>query len=203
MMMAANSSVRAQGARRQAPSGDDGRGVGGQIRELRTARGLTLEFVAQEAGITRSALSQIERNQANPTLATLKALASALGITIGQLFPPAAAPGRIVVRRGERKRLWPRSGITYELLTPDLGGRIEFILGIYDQGASTGDEAFAYPAEQCGLVLQGRAEIHLSETSYRLEAGDSIRFDCSIPHRIVNAGPSELRCLWAISPPTF
>lgn len=195
-------SVR-QAVRRPAPSGEDEHRVGGQIRDLRTARGLTLESLAREVGITRSALSQIERNQANPTLATLKALASALGITIGRLFPPPAVSGRIVVRRGDRKRLSPRSGITYELLTPDLGSRIEFILGTYERGASTGDEAFAYPAEQCGLVLQGRAEIYLSETSYRLEAGDSIRFDCSMPHRIVNAGRSQLRCLWAISPPTF
>jgi len=38
---------------------------------------------------------------------------------------------------------------------------------------------------------------------HRLRAGDSIRFDCSIPHRITNAGRGRLRCIWAISPPTF
>jgi mannose-6-phosphate isomerase-like protein (cupin superfamily) len=108
-----------------------------------------------------------------------------------------------VVRAGERKRLSPRRGITYQLLTPDLSGHIELILSEYEVGAGTGEEAFAYSAEQCGLVLQGVAQVHLGDTVHRLRAGDSIRFDCSIPHRIANAGRGRLRCLWAISPPTF
>ena len=72
-----------------------------------------------------------------------------------------------------------------------------------DAGASTGSEPFAYSAEQCGLVLEGVAEIHLGDAVHRLEAGDSIRFDCAVPHRIVNAGPGELRCIWSIIPPSF
>jgi len=177
--------------------------VGKRVREARLRRGLTLREVAAKAGITTSALSQLERDQFNPTLGTLKALATALDITIGSLFTPATAPDRVVVRPAERKRLSPRQGITYHLLTPDLAGQIEFILSVYDVGASTGEEPFAYPAEQCGLVLEGVAEVHLSDRVHRLEAGDSIRFDCAIPHRIVNRGETELRCIWAIIPPTF
>jgi transcriptional regulator with XRE-family HTH domain len=177
--------------------------VGKRVREARLRQGLTLREVAAKAGITTSALSQLERDQFNPTLGTLKALAMALNLTIGSLFAPSAMPNRVVVRPGERKRLTPRQGITYHLLTPDLSGQIEFILSVYEVGASTGDEPFAYPAEQCGLVLDGVAEIHLGDTVHRLEAGDSIRFDCAIPHRIVNVGATELKCIWAIIPPTF
>jgi transcriptional regulator with XRE-family HTH domain len=177
--------------------------VGKRIREARTRQGLTLREAAAKAGITPSALSQLERDHFNPTLGTLKALAEALGITIGSLFTPSPAVGRLVVRPKERKRLSPRQGITYHLLTPDLSGPIEFILSVYDVGASTGPEPFAYPAEQCGLVLEGAAEVHLGDAVHRLRAGDSIRFDCSIPHRIVNAGKGKLRCIWAIIPPSF
>jgi transcriptional regulator with XRE-family HTH domain len=177
--------------------------VGPRIRTLRLQRRLTLQQVADKAGITPSALSQIERNHSNPTLSSLKAIAAALSTTIGHLFPASAAPDRAVVRPRERKRLSPRRGITYELLTPDLSGQIELILSIYAPGASTGDEAFAYPGEQCGLVLAGVAEVTLNDTVHRLRAGDSIRFDCSVPHRIVNAGKTQLRCIWAIIPPTF
>lgn len=190
-------------ARRSGSGGDHRAGVGPRVRALRTQRQLTLDGLAAKVGVTPSALSQIERDQASPTLGTLKAIASALGITIGQLFPSSTVADRVVVRPADRKRLSPRRGITYELLTPDLAGQIEFILSVYEPGASTGDEAFAYPAEQCGLVLDGVAQVHLSDAVYRLRAGDSIRFDCSIPHRIVNAGRGRLRCLWAISPPTF
>ena len=177
--------------------------VGARVRESRVRQGLTLREVAAKAGITTSALSQLERDQLNPTLSTLKALANALHVTIGSLFTGAGVPSRAVVRASERKSLSPRQGITYQLLTPDLSGPVEFILSVYDVGASTGDEPFAYGAEQCGLVLDGTAEVHLGNDMHRLEAGDSIRFDCSIPQRIVNAGAIELRCIWAIMPPTF
>jgi transcriptional regulator with XRE-family HTH domain len=177
--------------------------VGTRLRQARCRQRLTLREVAAKAGITTSALSQLERDQLNPTLGTLKALATALDITIGSLFAPSRIPDRVVVRPSERKRLSPRQGITYDLLTPDLAGQIEFILSVYDVGASTGEEFFAYPAEQCGLVLDGVAEVHLGDRVHRLDAGDSIRFDCAVPHRIVNAGPTELRCIWAIIPPTF
>src|SRR5262249_33631215 len=177
--------------------------VGTRIREARLRRRLTLREAAAKAGITPSAPSQLERDHFNPTLGTLKALAAALDITIGSLFTPSAAPGRVVVSPADRKRLSPRRGITYHLLTPDLSGQIEFILSVYDRGASTGPEPFAYPAEQCGIVLEGAALVHLGDDVHRLEAGDSIRFDCAIPHRIVNVGRGQLRCIWAIIPPTF
>lgn len=177
--------------------------VGARVRQARVRQGLTLREVAAKAGITTSALSQLERNHFNPTLSTLKALANALHITIGSLFAPSAVPDRVVVRAGERKALSPRQGITYQLLTPDLSGQIEFILSVYEVGVSTGEELFAYSAEQCGVLLEGTAEVHLADQVYRLEAGDSIRFDCSIPHRIVNVGADQLRCIWAIIPPTF
>ena len=177
--------------------------LGSRIRAARLRHSLSLRETAAKAGITPSALSQLERDHFNPTLGTLKALAEALGITIGSLFTPSSVPGRVIVRPADRKRLSPRHGITYHLLTPDLSGQIEFILSVYAPHASTGPEPFAYPAEQCGLVLQGVAEIHLGDAVHRLKAGDSIRFDCAIPHRIVNAGRGQLRCIWAIMPPSF
>jgi len=177
--------------------------VGPRIRSLRLQRRLTLKAVADKAGITSSALSQIERNHSNPSVSSLKAIADALGTTIGHLIPSSPVSDRRVVRATERKRLSPRRGITYELLTPDLSGQIEFILSVYEPGATTGDETFAYPAEQCGVVLAGVADVTLYDTVHHLGAGDSIRFDCSVPHRIANPGRKELRCIWAIIPPTF
>jgi len=60
-------------------------------------------------------------------------------------------------------------------------------VSVYAPGASTGDEAF----------------VTLHDAVHRLGAGDSIRFDCSVPHRIANPGRRQLRCIWAITPPTF
>src|SRR5688500_20243155 len=118
--------------------------VGPRIRSLRLQRRLRLKDVADKAGITPSALSQIERDHSNPTLGTLKAIATTLGTTIGRLFPSTAASDRLLVRARQRKRLSPRRGLTYEPLTPDLSGQLERIVRVYAPGASTGGEACAH-----------------------------------------------------------
>lgn len=177
--------------------------IGAKIRQVRTAQGLTLLQVAQKVGLTRAAISHIERDRSNPSIGTLKAIADALGITMGSLFDIGQPPRSLVVHPGQRKVLSPRRGITYYLLTPDLNGRIEFILSEYQVGATTGDVHYTHPGEECGLVLQGQLELQVGDETYVLKAGDSIRFDCSVPHRLTNTGRTVLRCIWAVSPPSF
>jgi transcriptional regulator with XRE-family HTH domain len=177
--------------------------IGQKIREVRRAQCLTLYQFAQKVGLTQAAISQIERDRSNPSIGALKAIADALSITIGSLFDSEPAAGSLVVRPTERKLLSPRRGIRYYLLTPDLNGRVEFILSEYDRGATTGELRYAHAGEECGLVLKGRLEVHVGEETYLLKAGDSIRFDCSVPHRLTNVGTGVVRCIWAVSPPSF
>ncbi len=177
--------------------------IGQKIREVRKAGGLTLREIAKKVGLTPGAISQIECGRSNPSVGTLKAIADALGITMGSLFDGSQSLESAIVRPIERKILSPRRGITYYLLTPDLNGRVEFILSEYQVGATTGELRYAHAGEECGLVLRGRLELQVGEERYVLGAGDSIRFDCSIPHRLTNIGRGILRCIWAISPPSF
>lgn len=177
--------------------------IGDKVRQARKARGFTLEQVARRVGVTQGAISQIELGRTNPSVATLKALADSLGITVGDLFNSNRAPRSLVVRPHERRVLASGDGIGYQLLTPDTTGRVEFILSEYEPGATTGDLRYSHPGEECGLVLQGRLEIQIGDEVYALKAGDSIRFDCSVPHRLTNIGRTVLRCVWAVSPPSF
>ena len=61
------------------------RALGEAVRQLRGKRGLTQEILARDAGITIATLSLIERGQANPTWDTLKGIAAALGVSMGEL----------------------------------------------------------------------------------------------------------------------
>ena len=178
-------------------------GIGKTIRKIRMRLNLTLRQVADKAGITTSALSQLEREQFDPTIGTLRRIAGALNVTLGTFFPSSDGEEQVVVTAKQRKTLSPKEGITYYLLTPNLAGQVEFILSVYKPGASSGDESLSYSAEQCGLVLKGAAEVHLGDKVHLLHEGDSIRFDCLIPHKIVNVGRGNLHCIWAISPPAF
>ena len=75
--------------------------IGRSLRDARRRRGLTLKAVAQEAGVTESFLSQVERDIASPSIATLRRTV-ALGTTIGTLLDSAGPHGRLV-RKGQRR----------------------------------------------------------------------------------------------------
>src|SRR5260370_16534036 len=115
--------------------------LGERLRTGRLAGRLTLGRVAEKVGVSVSALSQLERDQFNPTIATLKAIATTLDTTIGSLVAETSPLDRAVVRAGERKRLSPRRGITYQLLTPALPAHLPPILSEYAAPAPPGAQA--------------------------------------------------------------
>lgn len=59
--------------------------LGKAIRQLREKRGDTQEALAYEAGVTTGTLSLIERGQSNPAWGTVKGIAKALGVSMGDL----------------------------------------------------------------------------------------------------------------------
>ena len=100
--------------------------VGDLIRTRRRALNLTLAEVARKTEFSVSYVSQVERNRVAPSVAALKKLASALGMSVGQILAQdgPASSGARVVRPHERKSLsYPGSDIRYELLSPDLANR--------------------------------------------------------------------------------
>lgn len=76
-----------------APSDKPQSALGKAIRQLREQNGLTQEAVAHDAGITTATLGVIERGLSNPTWATLKAIASALGVSMIEIASIEAKEG--------------------------------------------------------------------------------------------------------------
>src|SRR3954451_57354 len=78
------------------------RHLGGRVKHLRTVRGWSLEALANASGVSRSMLSQIEREQANPTLAVTLRIARAFALTLGELLEtPNAASSVNVIRAND------------------------------------------------------------------------------------------------------
>ena len=190
--------------------------IGEKVRNLRLGRGMTLNELSEKSGVSKSLLSQIERNISVPTVTTLQKIALAYGIPISRMFSENdtaeqavspnkrdAGPGQImVVRRDRRKKLIMPWGAWQEMLCPDLRHRIEFILLHYPTGARV-EDFYTHDGEECGIVLQGRFRGTIGDQEIVLEAGDSIYYDSSIPHRWENAGEMEATAIWAITPPSF
>lgn len=179
---------------------------GSEVRALRKARGLSLNALASEAGLSVGYLSQIERGISHPSLKALGAIARALGVTVGWFFSggnagPAEEKG-FVVRKQNRRRIIFREGFVDYLLSPNLEGELEFILTHFSPGASTGEQ-YSHRGEEGGMVLEGRLEITVGDQSFVLEAGDSFNFASTKPHRYRNVYDGETVVVYGITPPTY
>ena len=178
--------------------------IGQRIRAVRTLRGLSSRELAQAAGVSRGLISQIELDRANPSIDTLRRIATSLDSPIASFFDEGQTNG-VVVRRNERKTLnVPRSGLTYQLLTPDLNRQIEFIMIELEPGEGGGSrQPFGHPGEEAALVLEGQLHVWIGEEEHVLDAGDSISFNSGLPHRVANLGKKRVALVSAITPPSF
>jgi transcriptional regulator with XRE-family HTH domain len=178
--------------------------LGRKVRELRDTRGLSLKSLADRAGVSESFVSQVERGVANPSVASLRRLAEALGASVGALFEGPPSKGR-VVRRHERGRLvHPRRGWEDFLITPGDARRLQVILSVIEPGQGSGDEPYAHDSdEECVVVLKGSLEFRVGEDEYLLTEGDSLLFESRIPHWNRNPGPSPTEVMWIMTPPSY
>ena len=115
--------------------------LGPRIRALRQARRLTLRDVAERSGVTESFLSQVERDVASPSIATVGRIARALDLSIAQLFAEEPATGRVVRREARRRVAYPGLRAVDEFLTSNMAGRLQVIMSTIEPGGGTGEEA--------------------------------------------------------------
>lgn len=208
--------------------------IGDKLRAIRLQNRITLVRLSEEAGVSKSLLSKIERNHSVPTVTTLQKIAAALKVDLASLFgdpeagDPAASQGRSglpaasgnplpaftppkngneskavsVIRGDQRKKLIMPWGGYYEMLCPDMQHKIEFIYINYPVGERA-TEFYSHEGEECGIILEGTFKAVIGDQEFILEAGDSIYYASSIPHRWENAGDVEAKAIWAITPPSF
>ncbi|MFK7945875.1 MAG: helix-turn-helix domain-containing protein [Paracoccaceae bacterium] len=180
-------------------------GVGGDLRALRKARGLTLTELALKVGRSVGWLSQIERNLAEPTIADLRKLADALDQPMSFLFgAPEAAPeerGYIVRADNWRSLGSSEEGLVEQLLSPDLGGSFEIVRSVFQPGAAL-DAPARRPTEEAGYIVSGQLELTIDGRKFLLGSGDSFRF-AGEPYLWRNPGEEPCIAIWVIAPPVY
>ncbi|UFW71353.1 helix-turn-helix domain-containing protein [Bradyrhizobium sp. WU425] len=188
------------------PKGDLGAAVGGQIRELRKLKKLTLSQLAQAAGISVGYLSQIERNQSKLPIGVLKKLSDVLGVHMNWFFNGnmQATPDErdVVVRKAHRRRLtFTGLGIAEELLSPNLAGPLELLMSTIEPGADSGE--YSHDGNEAGVLIAGRLDLWVDGKLFQLEEGDSFSFSSISQHRCANPGTEPAKVVWAITPPHY
>lgn len=180
--------------------------VGARVRDLRKAKGMTLQQLAGRTGLSVGYLSQLERERAVPSIRALSTIARSLGVNISWFFPDpelAADPeASIVVRAARRPALKFESGIRDELLCPTLSGKLEMLLCTFEPGASSG-ELYAHDGEEAGYVSEGQLELRVDDEVYLLNTGDSFHFDCNRPHGYRNPSDQRTVVIWSVTPPHY
>lgn len=168
--------------------------LGERVRALRREAGLTLDGLAERAGVSRAMLSKVERGEKNPTLVVAARVAEGLGVTLTQLIDTEAPGAVAVARRGERRVMRdPRTGFERQEISPAASGRgVELVYNVVPEGSTSGE----FPPHREGVeehvvVERGRLRAVLGVEEYVLEAGDAVYFEAGVPHRFDNVGEGE------------
>lgn len=177
--------------------------IGTEIRKLRQEQSISIEQLSEMTKLSTGLISQVERNITGPSVTTLWKIAKALNVSINYFFDEYEEIGCVVRKNKRKKIVLPDSKVTYELLSPNLRGKIEHLLVEIEPGEYNTKDLISHEGEECGYIIKGTLKIKLGNKEYILEEGDSICFDSSIPHRYVNAGKEKVISVWAMTPPSF
>ncbi|MDJ0388773.1 cupin domain-containing protein [Roseomonas sp. E05] len=179
--------------------------IGAMARLLRSQRGWSIQELSSRCGLSTGMISQIERGLSTPSLRSLRVLAAALEVPVGQFFENGerggAGAAAYVVRRASRRVMnLNNRGVTKAFLMPPGAGLLDMWEFRIAPGGSSGGDLAQHEGEKAGVVLEGRLQLWLDGAPLELEAGDSFRFSGLQPHRVDNPYAMEAAAIWIIVP---
>jgi transcriptional regulator with XRE-family HTH domain len=187
-----------------------------RLRAERERRNISVRELARRLQVSPSAISQIERGIARPSVATLYAIVAELGLSLDELFahrpesreasspPPAATtsdrPHSPIVTEASRVAIELGTGVRWERLTADPDPEVDFLHVVYEVGgcSSPDGKLMRHPGHEYGLVLSGKLEVTVQFDTYVLTPGESISFDSTTPHRLRNVGDEPMCGVWIV-----
>jgi transcriptional regulator with XRE-family HTH domain len=170
--------------------------LGRTVSRLRKAHNLSLSELSDQSGVAKSIISQIERNETNPTLATIWRLAQALDVAIDRVLQ--GADDEPFIEKSSR-------GDTPILVSEDGKCRLAIIgwiktvewLQWYNFSSEAGgvlaSEPHQHGSVECLSVLEGELEVEVAGVIEMARAGDTLRYRCDRPHVIRNVSTKPAR----------
>ncbi|KGR77970.1 helix-turn-helix domain-containing protein [Ureibacillus sinduriensis] len=176
--------------------------IGKKIEDIRKNRGFSLRELASKAEITPSMLSQIEKNNANPSIQTLKSLAKVLDVPVFTFLMDEIDTKELIVRKENRTSM-TIDGLHYELISPDFTSQIATAIMRLTPGCSSSDELLSHKGEEVAFVLEGSIHLNLMGDEYELNTGDSVKIPSYTKHKWINKNDYEASILFSVTPPSF
>jgi transcriptional regulator with XRE-family HTH domain len=181
-------------ARASEPQVSVSKRLGARLKQLRADKEWSLEDLAAASGVSRSMLSQIEREQANPTLAVTLRIARAFEMSLGELIEtPEAAPSITVIRADDKAHHYRSDRfVRIRTLSPL---HLEKDVELYEvqlQASGALRSAAHFEGTREFLTVQnGLVRVESGEESELLRLGDSANYRADLPHAIINEGTTE------------
>jgi len=184
-------------------------GIGDRLRSERMKSGISQRELARRLGLSPSMISQLERGISKPSVGTLYAIVTELGLSLDRVIrgeDDASVGGTHfteaspVVRPLERQAIDLETGVRWEELTSTSEEGIDFLHATYEVGgASTPDESLMrHNGREYGYVMSGLLGIKIGFQEYELQPGDAIAFDSTLPHRLFNKGDEPVHAIWFV-----
>ena len=178
--------------------------IGEKLRKLRLQRGLTQEEMADRCELSKGFISQVERDLASPSIATLTDMLECLGSNLKDFFSET----------GDEKTVFSQSDMFVKEDAETLRGSItwlvpsaqknemEPILVELGEGGKT-QEMPPHEGEEFGYVLSGTVALHIGGKAHRIRTGESFCLHPGAGHWIENTGKRKAQFLWVSTPPNF
>jgi len=177
--------------------------IGEKLKQLRLRTNLTQEELAIRCDLSKGFISQIERDQSSPSIATLVDILECLGVTPAEFFTQTT-PEQVRYRQED----------AYDATDEDLGNTITWIIPSAQKnemepilislrpGGRTG-EYDPHAGEVFGYVLSGAATLHRGNKKWKIKKGDSIYYSATLPYYLENHTAHKATILWISAPPSF
>ena len=178
--------------------------IGEKLRRLRLQRNLTQEEMADRCELSKGFISQVERDLASPSIATLTDMLESLGSNLNEFFSEKGdektvfSQGDMFVKEDAETL---RGSITW-LVPSAQKNEMEPILVELGEGGET-QEMPPHEGEEFGFVLSGTVTLTMGGKQFKIKTNESFCLHPSAPHKIRNTGKRPARFLWVSTPPNF
>jgi XRE family transcriptional regulator, regulator of sulfur utilization len=193
-----------RGGAKNTPSnnGESGADLGKTIQRLRKAYNLSLGELSEQSGVAKSIISQIERNETNPTLSTVIRLSRALDTTIDEVL--RGDSGSLFIDHQTKSgipMLESQDGLCKLAIVGPLN--LVDVFQWYDFHAKPKGVLESSPHPQGTVehlyIVSGELEVTTGAETKIGKTGEALRYKADVPHKIVNIGPGEAHAVMMLA----
>ncbi len=169
--------------------------LGIRLRNLRKERGLTQKELANLAGISVNAVSLIERDEISPSVTTLQSLAEALKVKMSYFFDDVVQGNVVYLKANQRPSITSRGSTIQSLGRKLPKQQIEPFFITLEPHSESGKDNVIHSGHEFLCCLAGVVDYEVDGQVYRLERGDILLFEATMPHRWRNPTDEQVELL--------